>query len=440
MSTQTQITTFQPSQNLLAMAEQCKAVAGIDLGIARIFVRATKVNAIRAMMAEPEMQRILVPLAGSPAGFYLGKGDEEIVKDSKSLASVVTEALSRGARLDGGEFTVMKGRAFLNKAFYQRQLDELGHEGSFTAQCKYRMMWWDRREKEIITDKNQASVTIEIEYKLFDKDAEKELDTKRENFTAFIKTFPTDTPDKWVGQSERRAFQKLLRKLSAVDFGDDEETAPAADETAPAAESSVQVAARPEVGRVATRPGQQQVSTSEVAQTFAQDALKNLKGEAVSTKGPANPAPAPQVEDAQVIEQVSAREQDETVIYTDEQPAQETAAAQVAPTPQSALERFYAAHKALKEKHGLPACKLVIVQGGFKEDCSPSRDIAPLALTMLAERMERILAGKDPVPTAQAVKPAPTQPATTSAPQAAAAKPTGAEPTPPPRGRSPFGK
>ena len=381
----TQIVEYKPSQAIMEMAEQCKTIAGVDMGIARIFARATKVNAIRTMMAHPEVQKIIIPLAGNPAGFYIAKGDEDVVKNPTALSSIVTEAVSRGARLDGGEFTVMKNRAFLNKPYYQRQLDELGKPGSYTAECPYEMVWWDRREKDIIETGATVQVTIEIEYTLKRKNTGEEL-KRVESFSCWLRKFSTDTPDKWVGQAERRAFQKLLRKLTVIDFGEDEdgELPPERESAGPVIPvvGKVNMATAPRSRTVVHPPAQvaetveaQEIKASdsipmqaapELAQAVA-DFAKNIKGEATAVAGPAAP-PEPQ--------------------------PQPVAAPKAAVDP---LKRFFAVYAALKAAHGLPVCMLVLAEGGY-EGKMPSTEVPPEALDLMAERMERILAGKEVPP------------------------------------------
>lgn len=211
---------YQPSAPLLTLVENVKRVARFDVGIIHVFEQATKIAAVNQLMSMPEMDAILDKLEGSPAGFQtdIFKDGKYYPKKERNMA--LTQGLALGARLCNKEIAIIRGNAFLGKNYYQRMLDELGHEGSFTEACKYRMMWWDTEIGEISLNGNIAKAEVRITYKVVDKSTGQEIE-KTFVRTFQIKTNGTDTPDLWVGKFERRGWQKLLRYLSGVDFGDD---------------------------------------------------------------------------------------------------------------------------------------------------------------------------------------------------------------------------
>jgi hypothetical protein len=216
----TGIKIYKPSESLLALVADIKAVAKFDPGIIQVFEQATKIAAVNKLMESPEMADILDKLEGNPAGFQTdiaAKGEKYPPKE-RNMA--VTQAMAQGARLVNKEFAIIRSNAFLGKNYYQRMLDELGHDGSFTESNNYRMLWWDTEIGEIKTNGPIATAETRVTYKVVDKRTGQEVE-KTFVRTFQIKTHSTDTPDLWVGKFERRAWQKLLRYLSGVDFGDD---------------------------------------------------------------------------------------------------------------------------------------------------------------------------------------------------------------------------
>lgn len=211
---------YEPSPTLLKLADNIKAIAKFDPGLHPIFEQATRIGAVNQLLAAPEMDMILTQLENNPAGYLTDlKGDAKYALKERNQA--VTQALSLGARLVNKEFTIIKGNAFLGKNFYQRMLDTLGHDGAFTESCHYRMLWWDTEAGDIALNGNMASCIMTVRYKIRDK---REGGGEFEQaFTRkfFIRTGSTDTPDLWIGKFERRVWQKLLRYLAGVDFGDD---------------------------------------------------------------------------------------------------------------------------------------------------------------------------------------------------------------------------
>ncbi len=251
---------FRPSANLLALSEQVKLVAKFDPGIIAVFEQATRINAVTKLMELPEMEAILEKLEGSPAGFTT-----DIAKDGKKYPAkernmAVSQALQQGARLVNKEFGIIRGNAFLQKPFYKRMLDELGHDGAYTEGCRYRMLWWDTVLGEIALNGPIATCTAAISYKLLDKSTGQELKEKEFRRTFQIKTFPTDTPDLWAGKFERRAWQKLLAYLSGVDFGDEGD------------EGGAAPAAPPPVGTMAPASAPAAAAQAGKANTKAEDA------------------------------------------------------------------------------------------------------------------------------------------------------------------------
>jgi hypothetical protein len=244
---------YRPSASLLALTEQVKLVAKFDPGIIAVFEQATRINAVTKLMESPEMEAILEKLEGSPAGFTT-----DIAKDGKKYPPkernmAVSQALQQGARLVNKEFGIIRGNSFLQKPFYKRMLDELGHDGAYTESCRYRMLWWDTILGEIALNGPIATCTAAISYKLLDKTTGQELKEKEFKRTFQIKTFPTDTPDLWAGKFERRAWQKLLAYLSGVDFGDDGDEGGATPATPPPV-GTMAPAAAPAAAAQAARP------------------------------------------------------------------------------------------------------------------------------------------------------------------------------------------
>lgn len=238
MTTATQAPTsevrvFKPSDGLMKLSDQIRTVAGFDPGLVPVFRRATQVAAVKQLMSHPEMAAILDALEGSKAGFLTDLSNKGLKYEAKIRDSALTSALSQGAQLAGGEITILAGNAFLNKPYYQRMLDELGKPGSYTEACKYEMLWWDPECGDVVQNGNLAIVPITIRYRLREKEKQKELDEKVFSRKFFIRTYPSDGPDKWVGQAERRAFQRLLRYLSGIDFGEEEEGSASAPATPP---------------------------------------------------------------------------------------------------------------------------------------------------------------------------------------------------------------
>lgn len=216
-----EVRVYQPSAPLMTLVENVKRVARFDVGIIQVFEQATKIAAVNQLMGMPEMDAILDKLEGSPAGFQtdIFKDGKYYPKKERNMA--LTQGLALGARLCNKEIAIIRGNAFLGKNYYQRMLDELGHDGSFTEKCKYRMMWWDTEIGEIRLNGAIATAETKVTYKIVDKATGEELTPKPFIRTFQIKTNGTDTPDLWVGKFERRCWQKLLRYLSGVDFGDD---------------------------------------------------------------------------------------------------------------------------------------------------------------------------------------------------------------------------
>lgn len=212
---------YTPSDSLMKLSQEIKKVAGFDTGLVSIFARATKVNAVNAFLSHPDMADILDKLEGSSAGFstdLAAKGDKY---DTKTRNAAVTQALSLGAQLVNKEFGIIKGGMMLQKNYFQRTLDSLGKPGTYTSDCRYQMMWWDTENGEISLNGNMATIPMSVRYKLLDKDSGKELEEKVFSRPIQLKTYPTDGPDMWLGKAERRIWQKLLRYLSGIDFGED---------------------------------------------------------------------------------------------------------------------------------------------------------------------------------------------------------------------------
>ncbi len=316
---------FRPSAGLLALSEQVKLVAKFDPGIVAVFEQATRINAVTKLMELPEMEAILEKLEGSPAGFTT-----DIAKDGKKYPAkernmAVSQALQQGARLVNKEFGIIRGNAFLQKPFYKRMLDELGHDGAYTESCRYRMLWWDTILGEIALNGPIATCTAEINYKLLDKTTGQELKEKVFKRTFQIKTFPSDTPDLWAGKFERRVWQKLLAYLSGVDFGDDGD------------EGGATPAAPPPVGTMA--PAAAPAAAAQAAK--AAPTQKAEDGQFTEVK--ADPAPvsaAPETTSKPQAKTYAEMNPEERRIATAQAHAQSAAAVNPAPAPGAKPELF----------------------------------------------------------------------------------------------------
>ena len=217
----TELRVYKPSESLMELAVQIKNVAGFDPGLLPIFERATKINAVSQLLAHPDMADILDKLEGSSAGFSTDLSQKGEKYEPKVRNACVTQALSLGAQLVNKEFGIIKSSMMLQKNYFNRMLDTLGKDGSFTASCKYMMMWWDTENGEISLNGNMAVIPMTVRYKLMNKETGEELAEKEFPRKIQIKTYPTDGPDMWIGKAERRIWQKLLRYLSGIDFGED---------------------------------------------------------------------------------------------------------------------------------------------------------------------------------------------------------------------------
>lgn len=263
-----EVKVYKPSESLMKLADNIKAVAKFDPGIIPIFEQATRINAVNQLLAAPEMATILDKLEGNPAGFLTDmKGDARYPLKERNMA--VTQALSLGARLVNKEFTIIKGNAMLGKNYYQRMLDELGHPGSYTEACKYRMMFWDTEAGDLQTNGPIATCSMTVHYKVYDKVAQKELEERHFTRKFSIRTNSTDTPDLWMGKFERRVWQKLLRYLAGVDFGEDADEGGAAASTASVAPPVGAVSLGKEAAAAAPAPKAGPVSTPAPAATDA---------------------------------------------------------------------------------------------------------------------------------------------------------------------------
>jgi len=218
----TELKVYKPSDSLMKLSDQIKVVAGFDPSLIPVFQRATQVAAVKALMSHPEMKQILDALEGSKAGFSSDLANEGKKYPPNVRDACVTTALCQGAHLHGNEWGIIKSNAFLQKPFYMRMLDELGKPESYTRDCKYEMLWWDPENGEIGLNGSMAKIPIKVSYKVKEKNGGRELSKTFER-TIQIRTFPSDGPDKWIGQAERRVFQKLLRYLSGIDFGEDDD-------------------------------------------------------------------------------------------------------------------------------------------------------------------------------------------------------------------------
>jgi len=87
--------------------------------------RAGAIATIKEALTDEVIEGVVKPFMDSPMGFMTDRASEQKGYPVATLRECVTQAMLHGARIDGNEFNIIKGRPMLVQAYWKRQVSTL---------------------------------------------------------------------------------------------------------------------------------------------------------------------------------------------------------------------------------------------------------------------------------------------------------------------------
>lgn len=193
-----------------------EAVLGLENSpLAKVMERAEKVIAVWEWLKHPEVEKRILKLKNTPAGFETDEGGykNKPAYSPQIVCTCVADAILHGFNLVGNEFNIIAGRFYGTLNGYTRKVREYKGEN-------YRIVALEVIEGDVTLNGAMVKIPMGVEYVIEDNEGVRK--TLKFDRIITIKSLGNfETPDLWVGKATRRILKRLYAKLDGTEFGDD---------------------------------------------------------------------------------------------------------------------------------------------------------------------------------------------------------------------------